>query len=809
MTSFRNDILPILSDRCFQCHGPDEKARKAKLRLDTREGAFRVKDGVAIIAPGKSEESALFRRIASSDPDEIMPPPSVKRPLSVSQIEMLKHWIEEGATWGEHWAFAKLSSPQPPPVGAFANRVANPIDNFVFARLLKEDLAPSPEAPRETLVRRLSLDLTGLPPTLEEVADFSNDPSPLAYEKLLDRLLGSAAFGERMAWEWLDAARYADSNGYQGDSDRTMWPWRDWVIEAFNRNLPYDQFTVWQLAGDLLPDASRDQRLATGFSRNHMINGEGGRIPEENRVDYVLDMTETMGTVWLGLTLNCCRCHDHKFDPLTRRDYYGLSGFFNQTPVTGEGGDPQGKPNLDFPTPAQAAAMEKARAEIRGEAVALDELEQAVFPRPAGKSSAQSGRAAGFPDNVKKILQAAASSRSRDQLAELEKHFEKIDPDFSIRLKPLRETTGQRDQISRSIVRVMTMEDLPAPRKTFLLERGLYNKTGDEVVAAVPASLPPLPAGVSTNRLSLARWLVSPENPLTARVTVNRIWQQFFGTGLVKTPEDFGVQGEFPKHPELLDWLASEFVRSGWDLKYLCRQIVASSTYRQSSKITPKLLEIDPENRLLARAPRFRMPAWMIRDQALAASGLLVRQVGGAPVKPYQPPGVWEEATFGQRRYEQDQQGKLYRRSLYTFWRRIVGPALFFDSGGRQVCSVKQPRTNSPLHALATLNDITYVEAARALAGRVLAGLSRSEDERIVLTFRHVLSRSPTRGEREVFRESLNRLREEFAHDPGALKKFLGVGESRRNPDLDELEHAAYSGVCLAILNLDEALTKE
>ena len=561
VASFRNDILPILSEHCFQCHGPDEKARKAKLRLDTKEGAFEIKDGIAIIAPGKSQESALYRHIASSDPDEIMPPPSLKRPLSNSQIEMLKRWIEEGAKWGEHWAFAKLTSPTPPPAGALAQRVVNPIDNFVFARLKKDGLAPSPEAPRETLVRRVTLDLTGLPPTIEEATAFSDDPSPLAYEKLLDRLFGSAAFGERMAWDWLDAARYADSNGYQGDSDRTMWPWRDWVVEAFNRNLAYDQFTVWQLAGDLLPDASRAQKLATGFSRNHMINGEGGRIPEENRVDYVLDMTETMGTVWLGLTLNCCRCHDHKFDPLTRRDYYGLSGFFNQTPVTGDGGDPQSKPNLDFPTPAQTVALDQAQAEIRGEAAALDELEQALFPRPAGKTSAESERAAGYPENIKKILKSAAPGRNRDQLAELEKHFEKSDPDFASRLKPLREATGRRDQINRSIVRVMTMEDLPEPRKTFLLERGLYNKTGDQVFSAVPASLPPLPAGAPTNRLGLARWLVSPENPLTARVTVNRVWQQFFGTGLVKTPEDFGVQGEFPKHPELLDWLAFEFVR--------------------------------------------------------------------------------------------------------------------------------------------------------------------------------------------------------------------------------------------------------
>jgi hypothetical protein len=705
-------VLPILSDNCFLCHGPDPGTRKADLRLDTQDGALRIDD--AVIVPGKSDESEVIARITSDDPSEIMPPPKSNRKLTPAQVETLRRWVDEGAKWGKHWSYEPVHRPRvpsPKPSGW----ARNPIDQFVLAKLEAERLEPSAEAPPETLLRRVSLDLTGLPPRPEEIAAFRDDRSPMAYERAVDRFLASPRYGERMAWDWLDAARYADSNGYQGDSDRTMWPWRDWVVRMLNRNQPYDEFTVEQIAGDLLPNASLDQKIATGFCRNHMINGEGGRIPEENRVEYVMDQAETVATVWLGLTFTCSRCHDHKYDPFTQRDYYKLFAFFNQTPVDGTGGSGQAEPVVQFPWKGDA----------------------------------------------------------------------KTDP------------------------KVMVMEDMPKPRETFLLTRGSYDKHGEVVEAGYPESLHKPSDGSPMNRLGLARWLISPENPLTARVTVNRAWQTFFGVGLVKSAEDFGVQGQKPSHPELLDWLAAEFVESGWDVKHLHRLIVTSATYRQTSRTTEELAARDPENRLLARGARFRMPSWMIRDQALAASGLLVSTIGGPSVMAYQPPGVWEEATFGTRKYEPGKGADLYRRSLYTFWRRIVGPTGFFDTAARQVCVVKPTRTNSPLHALTTLNDETFVEAARALAESILHRECGSVEDRIAAASRRVLGREPSADERSVLLQTYDRLHRQFAADPESARRFLAVGESPRDEKLDAADHAALAAVCLAILNLDEALTKE
>jgi hypothetical protein len=803
---FSRDILPVLSENCFRCHGPDAKDRKAKLRLDDEKN---VKRDRGVIVPGKSAESELYQRVTSNDPGDVMPPPRLGRKLSARQIELIKRWIDQGAPWGDHWALTKPVRPALPRLKQFAGQVRNPIDAFILARLEKEGLTPSPAAGRETLIRRVTLDLTGMPPTPAEVDAFLNDPSPAAYERVVERLLASPAFGERMAWDWLDAARYADSNGYQGDGDRTMWPWRDWVVEAFNRNLPYDRFTVWQLAGDLLPGATAEQKLATAFCRNHMINGEGGRIPEENRVDYVMDMTETAATVWLGLTLNCCRCHDHKYDPLTQRDYYGLFAFFNQTPVDGGGGNPQTPPVLELGTAAQKTRLAQLGKAVQAAAEELDRFERMFFPRPEGKAADQADQAADLPETVKRILKRPAARRDRNQLTELEKHWAKDAPAYVKQIRGLRTALERRDDFNRAIPRVMVMENMPKPRPTYLLEKGLYDKHGPEVTAATPAKMPPLPARAPRNRLGLARWLVAPENPLTARVTVNRFWQQFFGTGLVKTPEDFGVQGEKPSHPELLDWLAVEFVESGWDVKRLCRLIVTSATYCQSAKAAPALHERDPQNRLLARGPRFRLPSWMIRDQALAAAGLLVPRAGGAPVRPYQPAGVWEEATFGTKQYRQDHGDALYRRSLYTFWRRIIGPTMFFDTAPRQTCWVKQVRTNTPLHALVTLNDVTYVEAARALAERVLLTAGPQPTKRVELAFRLVLGRRPTAEETRVLCGAVDRAGREFTEHPEAAWKLLRVGESPANPALAPVEHAAYAVVCHAILNLDEALTKE
>lgn len=1033
---FSRDIRPVLSENCFHCHGPDEKKREADLRLDTREGALTV------LTPGKSAESEIVRRLTSTDPDEQMPPPKSNRKLTPQQIADVKRWIDGGAAWGDHWAFRKLAAPPVPDVpSSAAHPLRNPIDAFVQARLAKEKLTPAAEAPRDRLIRRVSLDLTGLPPSPAAVDAFLADHEPGAYERVVERLLASPAFGERMAWDWLDAARYADSNGYQGDTERTMWPWRDWVVGAFNRNLPYDQFTVWQLAGDALPGATVEQRLATGFCRNHMINGEGGRIAEENRVDYVMDMAETMATVWLGLTTNCCRCHDHKFDPLTQRDYYGLFAFFNQTPVTGGGGNPQTPPVLEFPSEqetkdiaqleekiadvkrqleARAAELEAGEGSweerlaatattdwhalktesarslhqtltvqedgsilasgenpvndrynvlasvdletvraLRLEAIrdpsltggglarsdsgnfVLTEFE--VFLNRPGKDGANKDGTEkprqqpvkiasalatfeqnGFPitnafdaktttgwavwegrsvdrdhqavfvlaepvklepgstltitlrhdsphrhHNLGRFRLSATSqadarpsqppraivaalgkepkARSKEERALASQGYRQVDEGYRKLLDEQTQSETRLGAIRKGIVKVMVMEDQPQPRKTFRLERGLYNKPGDEVTAAVPASLPPLPAAVVSgesaaqpNRLSLAQWLVSPEQPLTPRVTVNRFWQQFFGIGLVKTTEDFGVQGEMPKHLELLDWLAADFRDSGWDTKRLVRQIVTSHAYRQSSKVSAELLEKDPDNRLLARGPRMRMPSWMLRDQALASSGLLAARLGGPPVNGYQPAGVWEEATFGNKKYKQDHGDSLYRRSLYTFWRRIVGPTMFFDNAARQVCTVKVFRTNTPLHALLTLNDTTYVEAARALAQAVLTttadahalvgngsapdglpvtdrGLTQGIDgngaqldaARLDEVLRRVLARRATPEERAILLGGLQRSRDEFRAQPDEARKLLAVGEAKRDERLDAVEHAAWTSLCLAILNLDEALTKE
>ena len=612
-----------------------------------------------------------------------------------------------------------------------------------------------------------------------------------------------------MVWDWLEAARYADSNGYQGDNERTMWPWRDWAVSAFNSNLPFDQFTTYQLAGDLLPEATHDQKLATGFLRNHMINGEGGRIAAENRVDYVLDMTETTGTVWMALTLNCCRCHDHKFDPLTAVDYYSLFDFFNQTPVDGGGGNPQTPPVLEVPSPEQSAQLATAVAEHAAAAAELTALEQTVFGNGAEPFS-KSRLAAGLSDELKKFLDRPAKDRDSNQFQKLTEVVHDLEQEpYKQLLEKVKSLVDRRNGVSGSIPRVMVMADQPNRRETFVLTKGLYNKPTEQKVSGnTPASLPALPSEAARNRLGLAQWLVSKENPLTARVIVNRFWQQVFGIGLVKTSEDFGVQGEKPSHPELLDWLAAEFHDQGWNVKALMKQIVMSATYRQSSHVAPGMAERDPQNRLLARGARYRLPSWMIRDKALAASGLFVERVGGPPVKPYQPDGVWEEATFGNKQYKADTGEALYRRSLYTFWRRIVGPTMFFDVAPRQFCVVKPLRTNTPLQALAIMNDVQYIEAARVLAERAMQA-KPDRDARIVFAFRRLLGRGPRAEEIAVLGASYERQLEEYRQAPQEAENLLKQGATARNSSLSSAEHAALTGVMLTLFNLDETLTRE
>ncbi len=989
---FDSDIRPILSENCVFCHGPDEATREADLRLDDSAGAL------SVIQPHASRDSELYRRLVADDVDEVMPPPDSNRKLSSAQIELIRSWIDQGAKWEQHWSFRPLVAPSIPEARN-NDLIRNPIDAFVQAKLEQRGLHPSPEADRRTLIRRLSLDLTGLPPTPEHVEAFVNDKSPDAYSQLVDRLIDSPAYGQRMAWDWLDVARYADTNGYQGDNERTMWPWRDWVVRAFNSNLPYDEFTRWQLAGDLIPDATDEQILATGFCRNHMINGEGGRIAEENRVEYVMDMSETMGTVWLGLTLNCCRCHDHKYDPLTNEEYYQFFAYFNQTPVTGGGGNAQTPPVLPFASESEKRATSDLRKQISDVNAELNALADTLAQQQAQWEQNQLSQlpspgawhvltptnvsATGsqlqvlddasvlsvgepIPANDTYTVVAATSlstitglrlealkheslndgslARSNSgnfvlteleitrvasetgeanpvTIASAEATFEQgglvvanvfdgkpntgwavhegrmvdrehaavfvfkepvtLGPADQLRVvlrhesqhiahnlgrfrlavtaasKPLLEDTNetfvraltttseartqeqvdllrqthldsspgytrlkrQHDQLTKrlsklneSFPKVMVMKDMDSPRDSFVLQRGLYNQPTDKVPAKTPEFLPSVShdASESSNRLDLANWLVDSSNPLPARVTVNRFWQQLFGVGLVKTTEDFGHQGEMPVHRELLDWLAVHFRDNGWDVKDLMRLIVTSHTYRQSSKIAdPALVALDPDNRLLARGSRYRLPSWMLRDQALAASGLMSPVDGGPAVNTYQPAGVWEEASFGKKVYTQDSGEKLYRRSLYVFWRRIISPTMFFDNASRQACTVKSGRTNTPLHALLTLNETVYVESARMLAEKVLQSNFQDDSARINAVFSRVVSRPATADEQSVLLRGLQRARGQYAKVPDEPGKLLAIGESPRDETLDASEHAVWTGMCLAVLNLDETLNRE
>ncbi|MEO8661914.1 MAG: DUF1553 domain-containing protein [Bryobacteraceae bacterium] len=1023
---FDREVRPILSDHCFQCHGPDQAKRMAGLRLDTRDGAFAVRGTAPVIVAGKSGESRLYQRVSHAKTTMRMPPPTSGMNLTEAQIDTIKRWIDEGATWRTHWAYTAPVRPAEPVVKTKA-WVRNPIDSFVLARLEREGLKPSPEAPKTTLIRRAAFDLTGLPPTREEVDAFLKDKSPDAYEKLVDRLLASPHYGERMAMQWLDLARYADTHGYHIDSHRDMWPWRDWVIRSFNNNLPFDQFTVWQLAGDLLPNPTRDQKIATGFNRNHMINFEGGAIPEEYQNEYMVDRIETTSNVWMSTTLGCAKCHDHKYDPIAQRDFYRFGAFFNNIPEKGLDGqtgnaepflllpdDKQEKrlaelkaavaerneklpdelvwalttewrktkfdivpqsptaglsawyeldgnlsdtsghfrngrilkgepvfnngpvrrwPELDtsiqLQFPADAVALEKPFSmafwfrvgrqpgitlmqkqdaasnfeiglskpmslpglkrghdvEIRwtagngsllvhtdgypalqnelnhvvvesdgtGKAAGLHfylngKLLQLVTVKDAlGQAAANSGPVAvgsvklpmrGRIDDVRfyertlaaeeaaqlaleypvQVLLNTPGKRKGEQIELLEDYYLRHDasPELRTAYTELKTLVKEEGELVAAIPTTMVMEEkTDEPRDTYVLGRGDYTNRKEKVTPGVPAMLPPLPVGQPANRLALAKWLVDPSHPLTARVTVNRYWQMYFGYGLVKTSEDFGSQGEPPVNQELLDWLATEFIRTGWDVKATQRLILTSAAYRQSSKVTPALHERDPENRLLARGPRFRLPAEMVRDNALAVSGLLSAKTGGPSVLPYQPSGIWEELAFGEgfsaQEYVQGHGEDVYRRSMYTFWKRTVPPASLntFDAPDREKCTSRRAVTNTPLQALVTLNDPTYIEAARNLAERVLEPAKVADDERLKTAFETVTARAPSKGELQVLRSTLKDQRAVYAGDAKAANELLHVGESPLPASVDAPTLAAWTNVCTVLLNLDEAITKE
>jgi hypothetical protein len=1031
---FNRDIRPILSENCFQCHGFDEKARQADLRLDLGEFALADRDGVPAIVPGKPNESEAWRRIASTDEAEMMPPPDSHRELTIAQKETIKRWIEQGAPYAKHWSFIPPEKAVPPDV-VTKDWARNEIDRFVAARLEEERVHPSPEADRRTLIRRLSLDLTGLPPSAIEVEAFVTDESPDAYEKLVDRLLATPHFGERMALIWLDAARYADTNGYSIDGGRHLWLWRDWVINAFNTNMPFDQFLREQIAGDLLPNHTEAQLIATGFQRNNMNTHEGGTIPEENLTNYNVDRVKTLGEAVLGLTLGCAQCHDHKFDPITQRDYYQLYAYFNtlsdvgldgdrgvnsrpffeaktvlqtgeepqlkeqikslreqldnpdndavavwenearlrlsargkdlklhpvellkvSTPNTGKGFDidpprfvkiSYGPPLVAFDVSCRLPQLDEpitglrvvfhpdaatpnagrgfgAAASLRGaEALAEPARQKGTFVLTAFSASAESvpGDQVNLnllkdvkqvtanswlehyrPENVldtrnengwSPIPNESAATTPHAKAAHITVTFsEQIDskttpylttqlnfghgsslvaarfeilamtgaddgselPESIIAVitKPISDRTqveqdevrayfaAHSEQTKRARVDLanleqrlkvltekhptMVMDVAEKPRDTFILNRGDYQQPTEKVTAATPAVLPMLPSAPGSSggssRLDLANWITMRENPLTARVAVNRIWQMLFGTGLVATTADFGAQGEYPSHPELLDWLAVDFQSNNWNTKQLVKQIAMSAAYRQTSSAPGSaggsFIANDPQNRLLARGPRFRLPAEFIRDSALKISGLLVPRLGGPSVNPYTPGNLWREIShYGStpataQTFEQDHGEKLYRRSLYTYWKRTVPPPnmVAFDAPNREVCVVARPSTTTPLQALVLLNDVQFVEAARAFAERIL---HEDNDElgRLRWAFEECVSRPPTYEELSVLTNALFRERTRYANDKSAADDYLANGEAPRDEKIPATEHAAWSQVAALLLNLSETVTR-
>jgi mono/diheme cytochrome c family protein len=765
IVDYNRDIRPILSKNCFACHGQDDGHRAAKLRLDRRDTALLPRKRGAAIVPGVPEKSLLLSRVSATDDDERMPPMQTGNALTKTQIATLKRWIAQGAPYAEHWAFLKPKRWPLPAVrdGAWPR---NGLDFFVLARLEKKGLGPMAEADRYALLRRASLDLRGLPPTPQEVEAFANDTSADAYEKAVDRFLQDAAYGERWARMWLDLARYADSAGYGSDPLRTIWRYRDWVIDAFNRNLPYDRFTVEQLAGDLLPNPTLEQRTATAFHRNTMTNTEGGTDDEEFRVAAVKDRIDTTMQVWMGLTMGCAKCHSHKYDPITQKDYYSFYAFFNQT---ADNDQPDERPTLAVPSAEQ---LEQNRR--------ID----------AGIAALKKQLAAPSLVAVRALRRTPIPVESLVLLAEI----------------------GKLEKSRPAIPTVPVMVELPPKqrRQTHLMMKGNFLNPGEKVEPGLPAAFPPLPKDAPVNRLGVAKWLLAADNPLTARVAVNRYWAALFGIGLVETEEDFGTQGDMPSHPELLDWLATEYVRLGWDTKAFLKLLVTSATYRQSSKVTTEALAKDPRNRLLSRGPRFRLEAEMVRDQALALSGLLSRKMHGPSVYPPQPPGLWQAAFNGQRTWATSKGEDRYRRGLYTFWRRTVPyPSMAtFDATSRETCTMRRIRTNTPLQAFVTLNDPCYVEAAQALARRIVKEGGSTVEDRARFGLQLCLCRPP---QAEQIKHVAGLFQSEREHYRKDAKAALALATEPLGPlpaGMDAAELAAWTVVANVLLNLDAVLMK-
>ena len=807
---FNRDIRPVLSDNCFACHGFDKNKRKADLRLDTREGMFRDHDGVRPVVPGKLGESDLFRRVSSDDAEEHMPPAKTGKTLTPAQVELLRRWIEQGADHQPHWAYAPATRPATPkvPVTGF---VHGDIDRFILARLEQEKLAPSAEADPRTLVRRLYLDLIGLPPTPEQIAAYIGDTRSDKYERLADILLASPQFGERMAVYWLDLVRYADSIGYHSDNARNVAPYRDWVIAAFNSNKRFDRFTAEQIAGDLLPDASTETRIASGYNRLLKTTEEGGAQPKEYAAKYIADRVRNYSSVWLGSTMGCAECHDHKFDPFAAKDFYSVGAFFADVkePATG-----RREPGMALPTRPQDQQFKEFDAQLDGlrKVFNADRPELAAAQAEWEQSPKTSEQLKGIPKDVQEALKITADKRSEPQKAAIRKYFRGMTPLLQKLREALAVLEKAREELDRQIPKTLVTEAEP-PRPIRILPRGNWMDDSDpEVQPAVPEVLGTVPVqGRRPTRLDLAKWTVSRDNPLAGRVMVNRLWKIYFGIGISKNLDDLGVQGEWPVHQELLEWLTCEFMDSGWDIKHMVRLMVTSGAYRQTSVASKALQERDPFNRLCARQSRFRLDAEIVRDEALAIAGLLSLQVGGPSVRPYQPAGYWEYLNFPKRTWEQDHGENLYRRTVYTWWQRtFLHPTLLvFDASSREECVAERTRSNTPQQAMVLLNDPIFVEAARVFAERTMKECAGLTKDRAGWAFEQATGRRPSEAETAVLVTLFGKHQKEYAADADAAKKLIATGERPPAKDLNASELAAWTSVCRAILNLHETVTRD
>ena len=813
---FNRDIRPILSDNCFYCHGPDASHRQADLRLDLRDAAV----AAGAIVPGKPAESTIVTRIQATDPDEIMPPPESHKKLDAKQKDLLTRWIAQGAEYQNHWAYE-------PPVKAAVPAGAKAIDQLVVARLATLGLKPSAEADRRTLIRRLSFDLTGLPPTPEEVEAFANDPSPDAYDKLVDRLLASPHYGERMAIGWLDVVRFADTIGYHSDNPRNVWPYRDWVIRSFNDNKPFDRFTIEQLAGDLLPDATQDTRIGSAFNRLLLTTEEGGAQAKDYEARMLTDRVRAVGTVWLGQTTGCAGCHDHKFDPITMRDFYSLGAFFADIEERAIGKREDGmvmappddlkkladldaalaaaKAKFDAIAPQLEAAQKQWEHDLAAYEVTLPELKPDTQASDAEKKAAQL---------VESALKKEFPKRNGAERESIQKYFRtKVSPQlFRAEQAAFAKTEKERNDFYGTLTKCLVSVRKATPGVVRILPRGNWmDESGEVMKPAFPSYLPaPKIEGRDPNRLDLAQWLVSRENPLTARVAMNRLWKQFFGTGLSRVLDDLGAQGEPPVNPELLDWLACEFMDSKWNMKHMVRTIVTSATYKQTSVAPASAIAADPANRELARQSAWRVDAELVRDAALVHAGLLVRTIGGPSVKPYQPDGYWENLNFPPRAYPADTGDKQYRRGLYTWWQRsFLHPSMLaFDAPSREECCAERTRSNIPQQALVLLNDPTYVEASRALAARIVKEGGSSPEERMAWAWRQVLQRLPRVEELETVMPLYRQQLTAYQTDMKAAEQLLKAGFAAAPTDIDKAELAAWTHVARVLLNLHETITR-